>query len=67
MPICSGGYGVGLVEAQLAARLSRGFRLVRRLGKAGECTVYLAEQIGAGNRPAALKVRNRDFVNNLEP
>ena len=38
-------------EAQLAAGLSRRFRLVRRLGKGGMGTVFLAEQVGVGIRP----------------
>jgi serine/threonine protein kinase len=33
-------------EAQLAAGLSRRFRLVRRLGRGGMGTVFLAEQVG---------------------
>ncbi len=45
-------------EAQLAAGLSRRFRLVRPLGKGGFGTVFLAEQIAVGNRPVALKVLN---------
>src|ERR1017187_9408159 len=49
-------------EAQLVAGLSRRFRLVRRLGKGGMGTVFLAEQIGVGNRPVALKVLNRKLL-----
>jgi serine/threonine-protein kinase len=49
-------------EAQLAAGLSRRFRLVRRLGEGGMGTVFLAEQIGVGNRPVALKVLNRKLL-----
>ena len=49
-------------EAQLAAGLSRRFRIVRRLGKGGMGTVFLAEQIGVGNRPVALKVLNRKLL-----
>ena len=49
-------------EAQLAAGLSRRFRLVRRLGTGGMGTVFLAEQIGVGNRPVALKVLNRKLL-----
>jgi serine/threonine-protein kinase len=49
-------------EAQLAAGLSRRFRLIRRLGKGGMGTVFLAEQIGVGNRPVALKVLNRKLL-----
>ena len=49
-------------DAQLAAGLSRRFRLVRRLGKGGMGTVFLAEQIGVGNRPVALKVLNRKLL-----
>ncbi len=49
-------------EAQLAAGLSRRFRLVRRLGKGGMGTVFLAEQIGVGNRTVALKVLNRKLL-----
>ena len=49
-------------EAQLAAGLSRRFRIVRRLGQGGMGTVFLAEQIGVGNRPVALKVLNRKLL-----
>jgi serine/threonine protein kinase len=46
-------------EAQLAAGLSRRFRIIRQLGKGGMGTVFLAEQIGVGNRPVAVKVLSR--------
>ena len=49
-------------EAQLAAGLSRRFRIVRRLGAGGMGTVFLAEQIAVGNRPVALKVLNRKLL-----
>ena len=49
-------------EEQLAAGLSRRFRLVRRLGKGGMGTVFLAEQIAVGNRPVALKILNRELL-----
>jgi serine/threonine-protein kinase len=49
-------------EAQLAGQLSRRFRLVRRLGAGGMGAVFLAEQIGVGNRPVALKVLNRKLL-----
>ena len=49
-------------EAQLAAGLTRRFRIVRRLGAGGMGTVFLAEQIGVGNRPVALKVLNRKLL-----
>ena len=53
-------------DAQLAAGLSRRFRIVRRLGKGGMGTVFLAEQIGVGNRPVALKVLNRKLLDDPE-
>jgi serine/threonine-protein kinase len=49
-------------EAQLAAGLSRRFRIIRRLGQGGMGAVFLAEQIGVGNRPVALKVLNRKLL-----
>jgi len=49
-------------EAQLAAGLYRRFRIVRRLGAGGMGTAFLAEQIGVGNRPVALKVLNRKLL-----
>jgi hypothetical protein len=48
--------------ANLAAGLSRRFRIVRRLGAGGMGTVFLAEQIGVGNRPVALKVLSRKLL-----
>jgi serine/threonine protein kinase/formylglycine-generating enzyme required for sulfatase activity len=53
-------------EAQLAAGLSRRFRLVRRLGQGGMGTVFLAEQIGVGNRRVALKVLNRKLLDDSD-
>ena len=49
-------------EAQLAAGLSRRFRIVRRLAAGAMGTVFLAEQIGVENRPVALKVLNRNLL-----
>ena len=53
-------------EAQLAAALSRRFRIIRRLGQGGMGAVFLAEQIGVGNRPVALKVLNRQLLDDPE-
>jgi serine/threonine protein kinase len=49
-------------EAQLAASLARHFRVVKRLGAGGMGTVFMAEQLGVGNRPVALKVLNRKLL-----
>ena len=49
-------------EAQLVAGLSRRYRIVRRLGQGGMGTLFLAEQIGVGNRPVALKVLSRKLL-----
>jgi len=53
-------------EAQLAAGLSRRFRIVRRLGAGGMGAVYLAEQISVGNRRVALKVLSRKLLDDPE-
>ncbi len=53
---------LSLADAQLAAALSRHYRVVRRLGKGGMGTVFLAEQIMVGDRLVALKVLNRGFL-----
>jgi serine/threonine protein kinase len=53
-------------EAQVAAGLSRRFRIVRRLGAGGMGTVFLAEQIAVGDRPVALKVLNRKLLDDPE-
>ena len=50
------------IDPHLALSLSRRFRLVRRLGQGGMGTVFLAQQIGVGNRPVALKVLNRKLL-----
>jgi serine/threonine-protein kinase len=50
------------IDTQLAANLSRRFRLVRRLGAGGMGAVFLAEQIAVGNRPVALKVLSRKLL-----
>jgi len=49
-------------EEQLASGLARRYRVIRRLGQGGMGTVFLAEQIGVGNRPVALKVLNRKLL-----
>ncbi len=49
-------------EAQLAAGLSRRFRIIRRLGQGGMGAVFLAQQITVGDRPVALKVLNRKLL-----
>jgi serine/threonine-protein kinase len=53
-------------EAQLAAGLSRRFRIVRRLGAGAMGTVFLAEQVAVGNRLVALKVLNRKLLDDPE-
>jgi serine/threonine-protein kinase len=58
-------YAIG-TETQLAAGLARRFRIIRRLGAGGMGTVFLAEQIGVGNRPVALKVLNRKLLDDPE-
>lgn len=50
----------------LASGLARRFRIVRPLGKGGMGTVFLAEQIGVGDRPVALKVLNRKLLDEPE-
>ena len=49
-------------EAQLAAGLSRRYRIVRRLGQGGMGAVFLAEQLTVGNRPVALKILSRKLL-----
>jgi len=53
-------------EAQLLAGLSRRFTIVRTLGMGGMGTVFLARQIGVGNRLVALKVLNRKLLDDPE-
>jgi formylglycine-generating enzyme required for sulfatase activity len=53
-------------EVQLAAGLSRRFRIVRRLGTGGMGSVFLAEQIGVGNRLVALKILKRQLLDDPE-
>ena len=53
-------------EAQLAAGLSRRYRIVRRLGQGGMGAVFLAEQLTVGNRPVALKVLSRKLLDDPE-
>ena len=42
------------IDANLAASLSRRFRLTRQFGQGGMGAVFIAEQIAVGNRPVAL-------------
>jgi formylglycine-generating enzyme required for sulfatase activity/serine/threonine protein kinase len=53
-------------EEQLAAGLARRFRIMRRLGAGGMGTVFLAEQVGVGNRLVALKVLSRKLLDDPE-
>jgi serine/threonine protein kinase len=57
---------IAVADAHLTAGLSRQFRIIRRLGKGGMGTVFLAEQLGVGNRPVALKVLNRKFLDDAD-
>ncbi len=54
------------IDANLGAAFARRFRIVRRLGAGGMGTVFLAEQIGVGNHPVALKVLNRKLLDDPE-
>lgn len=57
---------VAATAAALEAGLARRFRVGRRLGTGGMGTVFLAEQIGVGNRPVALKVLLRKLLDDPE-
>jgi serine/threonine protein kinase len=57
---------VSVAEEQVAAGLSRRFRIIRRLGGGGMGTVYLAEQIALGGRPVALKLLLRKLLDDPE-
>ena len=52
--------------AEVEAGLGRRFHIVRRLGAGGMGSVFLAEQIGVGNRPVALKVLLRKLLDDPE-
>ncbi len=49
-----------------ATAFARRYRILRRLGAGGMGTVFLAEQIGVGNRPVALKVLQRKLLDDPE-
>ncbi len=53
-------------EEVLAAGLARRFSIVRQLGEGGMGTVFLARQVGVGNRLVALKVLNRKLLDDPE-
>ena len=53
-------------EEVLAAGLARRFSIVRHLGEGGMGTVFLARQVGVGNRLVALKVLNRKLLDDPE-
>ena len=56
----------GQTEVALAGSLARKYRIVRRLGQGGMGTVFLAEQVGVGNRRVALKVLLRKLLDDPE-
>ncbi len=49
----------GTIDMQ---NLFRRYRILRPLGKGGMGSVFLAEQVGVGNRPVALKVLQRNLL-----
>ncbi len=53
-------------EFDLAAGLSRRYRIVRRLGEGGMGTVFLAEQITVGSRNVALKILRKTLLEDPE-
>jgi serine/threonine-protein kinase len=53
-------------EAQVAAGLSRRFRVIRRLGVGRMGAAFLAEQIAVGNRLVAFKVLSRKLLDDPE-
>jgi eukaryotic-like serine/threonine-protein kinase len=46
--------------------LARRYRITRPLGSGGMGTVFLAEQVDVGNRPVALKLLQRNLLDNPE-
>lgn len=57
---------VSATQAELESSLAQRFRIVRRLGGGGMGSVFLAEQIGVGNRPVALKILLRKLLDDPE-
>ena len=55
-----------VTESELASGLARHYRIVKKLGAGGMGAVFLAEQIGLGNRPVALKVLSRRLLDDPE-
>jgi serine/threonine-protein kinase len=52
--------------AEPVPSLARKYRIIRPLGSGGMGTVFLAEQIGVGNRPVALKLLQRKLLDDPE-
>jgi len=59
-------YPVSTMQAEIESSLAQRFRILRQLGRGGMGAVFLAEQVAVGNRPVALKVLLRKWLDDPE-